>query len=89
MNAVVPVIGNDQVGILAHVSQALAQYGANIIDVSQTVLGKTFAMIMVVDIEKLNVPLNSFIDLMKEAGKEKKLEINVMHEDIFNSMHKI
>lgn len=89
MNAVVSVIGNDKVGILAHVSTQCAKYGANILEVSQTVLSKTFAMIMIVDIDNLNCSLDDFIDNMKESGKEKNVAINVMHEDIFNSMHKI
>lgn len=89
MNAVISVIGKDRVGILAHVSTSASSYGANIIEVSQTVLSNTFAMIMVVDIDSLNVPLSTFIDEMKTKGNEKNVVINVMHEDIFNSMHKI
>jgi ACT domain-containing protein len=46
-------------------------------------------MIMFVDIEKLNLPFNDFVDRMAEQGKKEGLEIHVMHEDIFNSMHRI
>ncbi len=89
MNVVISVIGTDQVGILAHVSTLCSKYDANIVEVSQTVLSSTFAMIMVANIEKLNVSFDEFVDNMKASGKEKCVEINVMHEDIFNSMHKI
>lgn len=89
MNVVISVIGSDQVGILAHVSGLCAKYDVNIVEVSQTVLSSTFAMIMVANIDHLNCDLDTFIDSMKASGKEKAVEINVMHENIFNSMHKI
>lgn len=89
MNAVISVVGNDKVGILAFVSSKCMEYNANIIDVSQTVLNDYFAMIMVVSIDNLNVNFTDFVDEMENSGKEKALEIHVMHEDIFNSMHKI
>jgi len=89
MKAVISVIGKDSVGILAFVSNACAKYNVNIIDVSQTVMSDTFAMIMMTDIEKLNIKLDEFIDILQKSGKERRLIINVMHEDVFNSMHRI
>ncbi|MGF6907616.1 ACT domain-containing protein [Fusobacterium sp. PH5-44] len=89
MNAILSVIGKDTVGILATVSNECVKYNANITDVSQSVIGDFFAMIMVVNLDKLNVEFTKFVDAMKVSGKEKNLEIHVMHEDIFNSMHKI
>ena len=38
MKAIVTVIGRDRVGIIADVSQLLAQRGVNVLDISQTVL---------------------------------------------------
>lgn len=89
MNAVISVIGKDTVGILARVSAECATNDVNIVDVSQTVLNSFFAMIMVVNIDKVNIPFVDFVDKMSLIGKSQNLEINVMHEDIFNSMHKI
>ncbi|MDR3260046.1 MAG: ACT domain-containing protein [Fusobacteriaceae bacterium] len=89
MNAILSVIGKDTIGILADVSVECAKYKANITDVSQSILGEYFAMIMVVNIDKLNVEFTNFVDKMQEVGKKKSLEIHIMHEDIFNSMHKI
>ena len=66
-----------------------AECGANIIDISQTVLGGYFAMIMIADVSALNVQFGDFVDYMAAAGNEAGLQINTMHEDIFNSMHKI
>lgn len=87
--AVLSVTGKDNVGIIANVSALCAKYGANIIDISQTVLKEYFAMIMIVEIDMLTVPFTEFADLVSDHGKENGLEIYAMHEDIFDSMHKI
>ena len=89
MRAVVTVIGKDMVGILAKVSMACAEANANVIEVTQSVLQDMFAMIMLVDIEKLNLPFDQFAAKVDRIGEEMSLSTHVMHEDIFNSMHHI
>lgn len=89
MNAVLAVIGHDKVGILADVSAVCSNYKANIIEVSQTIMDSYFCMIMLVNVSELTIGFTEFVDVMKKLGKEKALDINVMHEDLFNSMHKI
>ena len=89
MKIVISVIGKDCVGILAGVSNKCADYGINIIDVSQSVLQDMFCMIMICDISKITVDFSNFADDISDYGKEKGRIIHAMHEDIFNSMHKI
>lgn len=89
MKAVVTVTGKDKVGIIAMASAECAKYGANIIDISQTVLNEYFAMIMLVSIDKLCVTFREFADKLSAVGKENGVDIRVMHEDIFNTMHRI
>ena len=89
MKAVITVTGTDSVGIIAKVSAECAKYDANIVDISQSVLSEYFAMIMLADISDLKVSFSEFVDIMSELGREKALSINVMHEDIFNTMHHI
>ncbi|HOV41822.1 MAG TPA: ACT domain-containing protein [Oscillospiraceae bacterium] len=89
MRAVITVIGKDTVGILAKVSGICAEYNANVIEVTQSVLQDVFAMIMLVDISKLNTGFTALSDRMSSLGKELGLSIHTMHEDIFNSMHRI
>lgn len=89
MKIVISVIGKDCVGILAGVSNKCAEYGINIIDVSQSVLQDMFCMIMICDISAMNISFDKFADIMTEYGKDKGLSIHTMHEDIFNAMHKI
>lgn len=89
MNAVLSVIGHDTVGILATVSTKCAEYNANIIEVSQTVMDSYFCMIMLVNVDQLKIDFVEFSKILKDLGKDKNLDIHVMHEDLFNSMHKI
>ncbi len=89
MRAVLTVIGKDTVGILAKVSAVCAEHEANIIEVTQSVLQDMFAMIMLVDIQKLNIPFAELSAEMTKLGEGLGLSIHVMHEDIFNSMHRI
>ncbi len=89
MKAVVTVVGHDSKGIIAKVSTRCAEVGANITEISQSVLKEYFAMIMVIDIEGISMPFTEFVDSMKQLGKENGLDIRTMHEDIFNSMHRI
>ena len=89
MKAVIAVIGKDTVGILSKVSTACAESGANIIEVTQSVLQDMFAMIMLADIKEATVPFAELSDKLERLGDENGLKIHVMHEDIFNSMHRI
>ena len=89
MNAVISVVGKDQVGILSFVSTKCSERKANIIEVSQTIIDKYFTMVMIVNIDSLNIDFTCFVDELVNEGKKNNLEIHVMHEDIFNLMHKI
>lgn len=89
MKAVVTVTGKDKVGIIAMASAECAKYGVNIIDISQTVMKEYFAMIMLVELEGMTTSFSAFAEEMKKSGEEQGVDIHVMHEDIFNTMHKI
>ena len=89
MRAVITVIGHDAIGILAKVSSRCAEYNANVIEVTQSVLQDMFAMIMLVDISKISSPFAELSDSMTELGESLGLSIHTMHEDIFNCMHHI
>ncbi len=89
MRGIITVVGKDMVGILAKVSTVCAENGVNVIEVSQSILQDMFCMIMLVDLEKANVPFTDFSDKVTAIGNEMALSIHVMHEDIFNSMHRI
>lgn len=89
MRGIITVVGKDTVGILAKVSSKCAEYHVNVIEVTQSILQDMFCMIMLVDCEKCTAPFTTFAEDAKALGDDMGLSIHVMHEDIFNSMHRI
>ncbi|EMS73175.1 ACT domain-containing protein [Ruminiclostridium cellobioparum] len=89
MRAVITVIGKDRVGIIAGVSNILADSNVNILDITQTILQDVFTMIMLVDISKCNIHFHELSEKLENKGIELGLKIQIQHEDIFNSMHRI
>ena len=89
MRAVVTVTGKDRTGIIAKVSAFLAERNANIEDISQTVMGEYFAMIMIVDISSANQEISVLAKECAELGKQIGMSIYLQHEDIFNAMHNV
>ncbi len=87
MKAVVTVIGKDMVGILARVSTACADMNANVLEVTQSILDGYFCMVMIVDISKMDADIDGLDTRLKSAVPD--MVVHVMHEDIFNSMHRI
>lgn len=89
MRAVITVIGKDKVGIIAGVSNILAENSVNILDISQTIMQGFFTMVMLVNIENTAMSFVELADKLNEKGKEMEVEIRIQHEEIFNSMHRI
>lgn len=89
MRAVITVVGKDTVGILAKVSGICAEFNANVTEVTQSVLQDMFAMIMLADISSLKGSFADLSDKMTALGEAQGLKILTMHEDIFNTMHRI
>ncbi len=86
---IITVVGKDTVGIIAKVCTYLADHGINILDISQTIVGGYFNMMMVTDPEKSTTPTGQMADELSRLGSEMGLSIRVMNEDIFNAMHRI
>ena len=89
MRAIISVVGKDKVGILAAVSDLCAKHNTNVIEVTQSILQDMFCIIMLVDVSNCSIPFTEFAEQAKALGEEKSLSIQAMHEDIFNSMHRI
>ena len=89
MRAVITVVGKDTVGIFARVSTFCADHNVNIIGVSQTILNDMFCMIMLVSVDDCTLSFGDFAEKIAEEGEKHELVIHAMHEDIFNSMHRI
>ena len=89
MKAIVTVVGEDRVGIIAAVCTKLAAYNVNVLDISQTVMQGYFTMMMATEISQCNIPVAELAKRMEEVGNEMGLSIRVQREDIFQAMHRI
>lgn len=89
MRAVVTVTGTDRRGIIAEVGAFLSERNINILDISQTILGGQFAMIMLVDVSECKEDVAALAQSAEEMGKRIGMSVRVQHEDIFNAMHRV
>lgn len=89
MNAIVSVIGQNRVGIIAAISSKLASLGIDILDVSQTILNGNFTMIMVVDISGSSAPFAALRDELDALGKQLQLSVKIQRQEIFEAMYTV
>ena len=89
MKAVVTVIGEDRVGIIAKVSACLAENSINILDINQTIMGNLFTMIMMVDTKDMPCKFSEISEKMEKLGDELGVKILMTQEEIYKSMHRI
>ena len=87
--AIVTVVGQDTIGIVAAISNLLASFQINILDITQTTMDDIFSMIMVVDLEKSTLNIPDLSDKFKKLGTEIGQEITIYDERILQAMHRI
>jgi ACT domain-containing protein len=89
MDAIVTVVGKDQVGIIAGVTQELSLAGINIVTISQTILDQYFTMIMKVDLGGLVLARQDLNARLESAGLRLGVQITLINEDVLKAMHRI
>ena len=89
MKLVVTVVGKHRVGIIAMVSQILAENNVNILSINQSIMDGFFKMILIAEISESKIKLVDLQKTLKERGQEINVDIKAQHEDIFNVMHNI
>ncbi len=87
--AVLSVLGEDRVGIVAAVSAALAETGTNIEDISQTIISGIFSMTMLVTIDEDVHPFETVQARLAEVAERIGMQITLQREDVFRFMHRI
>lgn len=87
--AIITVIGQDRVGIIAKVCTYLAETQVNVLDISQTIVSGYFNMMMIVDVADAAVPYDTLGGQLEAVGSEIGCIIKIQLEDIFNMMHRI
>jgi ACT domain-containing protein len=87
--AVLAVLGEDRVGIVAAVSAVLAEANTNIEDIRQTILGRIFSMTMLVTVDEEQVPFDELQKRLARVGTDLGMQITLQREDVFRFMHRI
>lgn len=91
MKCVISVLGKDRSGIVAAVAVALAECGANIDDISQTILGDggIFSMTMLTTLNTEKADFNTVQEKLTKVGEDLGVQIIIQREDVFQFMYKI
>jgi len=87
--AILSVLGEDRVGIVATVSRTLADSHANIEDIRQTIIGGIFSMTMLVTVDEDATPFDELQRRLAAAAEDLGLQIPLQREDVFRYMHRI
>ena len=87
--ALISVTGLDSTGIIAKVATKLASMNINILDITQTILGGYFTMMMVVDLDGANMEFAAIDAELQPIRDEMKMAIHMQRMDIFDAMHRI
>src|SRR5215467_9750321 len=86
---VISVFGLDHPGIVAGVSQILAEASCSIIDINQTVVQGKFAMVIIVETSRARESTAELKDRLRLEGEKLGVRIYAQREDLFNAMHRI
>ena len=89
MKCVVSVLGKDRSGIVAEVATALAECGANIDDISQTILDDIFSMTMLTTLDTEKADFNVVQEKLDAVADNLGVQITLQREDVFQFMYKL
>ena len=90
--AIITSSGADRPGIVSSIAEVIAEFSLNIEDISQTLIGQFFTMIIVVNLSPLATSKYSFLEFRNkiiETSQKLGFETMVMHERVLNVMHRI
>lgn len=86
---VISVFGLDHPGIVAGVSQILADAECSIVDINQTVVQGKFAMVIIADRSRARESAAELKERLRSAGEQLGVRIYAQREDLFNAMHRL
>lgn len=91
MKCVISVLGKDRSGVVAAIAGVLAECGANIDDISQTILGENrmFSMTMMVTLDVATADFNTVQERLTAVGEDLGMQVIIQREDVFQMMYKI
>ena len=89
MRCVISVLGKDRSGIVAAISGGLAEKGANIADISQTILDDIFSMTMLVKLDEATASFNEVQEALTKVGEDLGVQVIIQREEVFQAMYSI
>lgn len=89
VKVVITVVGVDRTGIIAAVSQIMAENKVNILTINQVILDGIFNMAMIVDMDNSDITLDTLQDLLKQKGDALGVKIRAQNQAIFDAMHRV
>ena len=87
--AIITVVGQDTVGIIARVCTYLSEHHVNVLDISQTIIDGFFNMMMIVDVAGSETEFGAMVDGLEALGEEIGVRIRCQKEEIFTKMHRV
>ena len=87
--SIISVVGKDRVGIIARICSYLADNDINILDISQTIVGGLFQMMMICDTDKCPKDFHIVANDLVKIGEELGVQVKLQKEEIFEKMQRI
>lgn len=87
--AIITVVGQDTVGIIARVCTYLAEHHVNVLDISQTIIDGFFNMMMIANFAEADKDFGAMVDDLEALGDEIGVRIRCQKEEIFTKMHRV
>lgn len=87
--AIITVVGQDTVGIIARVCTYLAEHHVNVLDISQTIIDGFFNMMMIVDYTNVDTEFGTMVTDLDALGEQIGVKIRCQREEIFTKMHRV
>ena len=89
MKAVITVIGQDTVGVVAKVSAVCAELNINIEDVTQSIMQNMVCMIMLVNLGACNEDPAAVREHFAALGEQMGMQVTFTRQEVFDAMHKV
>ena len=91
MTGVSSGVGQARCGGVAGIAGGLADCGANIDDISQTILGegRMFSMTMMVSLDVATADFNTVQERLTATGETLGMQVLIQREDVFQAMYQI
>ena len=89
MKGIISVVGKDRVGIIAEVCTLISKHQINILDISQSITGGYFHMMMIVDMGGSEAAFHQIAGELDQVGEKLGVQIKLQSEEIFQAMHRI